>query len=66
MTRLQLAPHTRTNDTVVEIWEGSLMIGVIYPHPGGVKIISKYIENRPDLVTIDPAEPPALIVRLFP
>ena len=62
---LRTAPHTRTEDTVVEIWDGNRMIGVIYPAPRGIKVISKYIENRPDLLLVEPDEPPAILVNLI-
>lgn len=63
--RLRIAPHTQTSDTVVEIWDDKLgMIGVVYPQPRGVRIISKYIENTADLVCIEVQEPAALVVNL--
>lgn len=68
MTKLKLAPHSRLNDTIVEIWqcdENGLekeMIGVVYPSSNGVKIISKYLENSS--VSIDRSPPCSLNVVL--
>jgi hypothetical protein len=51
---------------VVEVWSADeqTLLGVLYPTPNGVKFVSKYITNHPHLVTVDPAEPPAVIIRL--
>lgn len=51
--------------TVIEIWDGKKFIGVIYPSLRGVKIISKYIENRDDLLQVEALEPAAVVVNLL-
>lgn len=51
--------------TVIEIWDGQKFIGVIYPSLRGVKIISKYIENRDDLLQVEALEPAAVVVNLL-
>ena len=61
MTELRTAQRTLN---IVEVWDGDTLIAAIYPSPGGVKIVSKYLENRPDLVTVDAVEPLALTVRI--
>lgn len=43
MISLRLAPHTRVDDTIVEIWRDDAMIGVIYPSPKGIKLLSKFL-----------------------
>lgn len=51
--------------TVIEIWDDAKFIGVIYPSLRGVKIISKYIENRDDLLQVEALEPAAVLVNLL-
>jgi hypothetical protein len=70
MTELRITQHTIKNRKIVEIWDGDMegaprLIGVIYPMERGVKIVSKYLENRPDVVVIDPEFPRALLVRIW-
>jgi hypothetical protein len=68
MANLKLTPaiHKLTGEAIVEVWdlEKDELAGVLYPTPTGVKLVSKYITNHPLLVTIDPGEPPAIIIRL--
>ena len=65
MTHFRRAPHSSEPRVVIEVWEDQQMIAVIYPKDRGVKIVSKYIENRPDLVVVDLQEPPALLVNVW-
>jgi hypothetical protein len=58
--------HLVTGSAVCEIWHAGEMIGTIYAAARGVKIVSKYIENTTDLVIIEAAEPPALLVNILP
>jgi hypothetical protein len=51
---------------VVEVWSAdeTTLLGVLYPTAVGVKFVSKFITNHPQLVVIDPAEPPAVVISL--
>jgi len=51
--------------TVIEIWDSKKFIGVIYPTERGVKIVSKYIENRDDLLQVEALEPLAVLVNIL-
>jgi len=63
---MRLQPHTlkRGVQLVAVTDDSGALLCAIYETPRGLKIVSKYIENRPDLVVIDPDEPPALLVNL--
>jgi len=57
--KLRERPHWKPGEkNVIEILaESGQLIGVIYPQPRGVKIISKHIRpSAPDLALINPGE----------
>jgi hypothetical protein len=66
MLRLRRGTHQITNctDMVELLDESGKLVAGIYATDTGLKIVSKYIENRPDLVVVDPEYPPAILVRL--
>jgi len=53
MITLRPAPHTVFSDAIIEVWDDDKFIAAIYPSPRGVKIISKLIDSRDDLVQVD-------------
>ncbi len=63
MTMLRTERHAVKGTSLCEVWKDGQMIATIYPTDRGVKVVSKHIENRDDLVTIDPGE--AHAVRSF-
>ena len=67
MLRLRVREHAlKSGEPVIELvdeHQGDL-IAWIYATERGVKIVSKYVEHRPDLITIDPLPPPAVHVNL--
>jgi hypothetical protein len=66
--KLRPAAHLgRPNGTImVELLdEADNIVAGIYATESGLKIVSKHIVNRPDLVVIDPSYPPAIVVRLL-
>lgn len=73
MIKLLAQPHTSKSAAVIEIWEtgpvdhpmAERLLGVIYPTSRGVKIISKYIEARDDLLQVEALEPAAVLVNLL-
>lgn len=64
--RFREAVHIGTGVPVTEVWSADEkeLIGVLYPTTNGVKFVSKYITNHPQLVVVDPVEPPAVIITL--
>ena len=66
MTELRMSKYSLTGGKIVEVWEDGRFIAAIYPKDRGVKIVSKYLDNRRrDLVTVDPSYPPALHVNIW-
>lgn len=67
MTTIKPATHTLNKEQVriYEVWDGDRFIAAIYPTERGVKIVSKYIENREDLLQVEPLEPPAILVNIL-
>ncbi len=63
--KLETAPHSQNGSTVFEIrTDSGELVGVVYPSPRGVKIVSKYITNHDYLFVIDPDDPPAVLIDL--
>lgn len=65
MISLRPAQHTRTDDTIVEVWRNDEMVAVIYPSPEGVKIISKHFDlakSPEDVVSWELTNPMAVYV----
>ena len=68
MLRLSAHQHSiRSNTTLFELLDekGELVAG-IYATERGLKIVSKYISNRSDLIQIEAVPPPAILVNLRP
>jgi hypothetical protein len=66
---LRPAPHTATEDTVVEVWDDQRMVAAIYPTVRGVKIISKHLDGRMSVlshVEYDPAPPASIHIHVLP
>jgi hypothetical protein len=66
MTELRTRTHSLLGCTIVEVWEDSQLIAHIYPKDRGLKIISKYLDNRrPGLVTFDASPTTAIHVNIW-
>lgn len=49
MFTLRLARHgVRPDVFIFEIWNGSTLMGVIYPTERGIKVVSKYLIDDPE------------------
>jgi len=65
--KLKLSEHLIDGTPMVEVRDyNGLLIAGIYATPRGVKVVSKLIDNRPDLVVIDPQFPPAVLINVLP
>lgn len=52
----------RDGVAVVEVYDGEGLVAVLYPAPGGLKIVSRHF--APDVVELDVDKfPPAIVVR---
>jgi len=62
MLELKMSAHDiRPGAQVVEIWNGSTLMGVIYPTERGVKVLSKYILHNPEgAIEIDREKSPSI------
>jgi hypothetical protein len=53
----------------VEVWNGNVFMGAIYPTDNGIKIVSKYIANDPEAaVKVDRSKLPpipAILINLI-
>ncbi len=67
-TQLRSVPHSILRDEVIiEIWHNGQFIGTIAGADGpGVRIISKYLTNSADAITIAVEPIPVLEVKLQP
>ena len=45
---------------VCEVWDGSRLVGVVYPHQDGIHIVSKYMNGTESTVI----SPPGILVKL--
>ena len=50
MFTLKMAEHSTEPDRrqIVEIWNGDIFMGAIYPTDQGIKVVSKYIADNPE------------------
>jgi hypothetical protein len=68
---LKMAEHSIEPDQrkIVEIWNGNVFMGAIYPTNQGIKVISKYIANNPEAaIKVDRSELPpipAILINLI-
>lgn len=71
MFKLRMAEHLIESDRrqMIEIWNGDVLMGSIYPTNNGVKIVSKYIANNPEAaIRIDRSKLPpipAILINLI-
>lgn len=68
MFTLKMARHLIEPDQrkIVEIWNGDVFMGAIYPTNQGVKVVSKYIADNPEAaIKIDRSKLPPIPVILI-
>ncbi len=71
MFSLKMAGHSIEPERgqMVEIWNGNIFMGAIYSTENGIKIISKYIANNPEVaIKIDRSSLPpipAILINLI-
>jgi hypothetical protein len=59
----RIQPHTvRPDVEIVEVFDGDRLVGVLYPHPQGVKFTSKYMTK--DRLEYSPGIPAVLLIKL--
>lgn len=64
--RFNLTAHSAVQGQMIEVFDDDVFIAGIYPAEHGVRIVSKYLVNFGDRLSIDAKEPPALNVVLAP
>lgn len=62
--RLDIGRHEVTGRSVFELRDGELLVACMYPTEDGLKIVSKYIVNHAELVTIEVQDPAAVLIDL--
>ena len=64
--KLRPTTHSKTGEAITEVWSSDEqeLLGVIYPTPGGIKLVSKLIINHPHTIAINPDDPPAIFINL--
>ena len=63
MFTLKMAEHSIEPDRgqIVEIWNGDIFMGAVYPTDQGIKVVSKYIADNPEgAVKIDRSKLPPI------
>ncbi len=54
---------------IIEVWNGNVFMGAIYPTENGIKVVSKYIANNPEAaIEIDRSKLPpipAILINLI-
>ncbi len=71
MFSLRMAEHSIEPERgqMVEIWNGNIFMGAIYSTENGIKVISKYIANNPEVaIKIDRSSLPpipAILINLI-
>jgi hypothetical protein len=67
VTELRMAPHSRADRHIVEVWEDGQFIAAIYPKDRGVKVVSKYLDAKMSRasVALDASFPPAVHVNIW-
>lgn len=68
---LKMAEHSIEPDQrkIVEIWNGDVFMGAIYPTNQGIKVVSKYIADNPEVaIKVDRSKLPripAILINLI-
>jgi len=67
-----MAEHSLEPDRqIVEVWNGNVFMGAIYPTDTGIKVVSKYIADNPEAaIKVDrsklfPPPIPAILINLI-
>jgi len=63
MFTLKIAEHSVKPERgqIVEVWNGDVFMGAIYPTDNGIKIVSKYIAENPEAaVKVDRSKLPPI------
>lgn len=50
----------RRGQMVCEVWDGSRLVGVVYPHEDGIHVVSKYLNGTQPTSNF----PPGVLVKL--
>lgn len=62
MIKLVTKPRDRFGPVVsgdmVEVWDDDVFVAGVYPHQGGVRVVSKYLGD----VRHEPSPPPAVVI----
>lgn len=66
--QLRLRPHNfSAGDMIIEVWHNGVFLATITGTDGpGVRVISKYIRNTSDAITIEVVEPTTINISLDP
>jgi len=50
MFMLRMVKHSVAPERgqIVEVWNGNVLMGVVYPTDNGIKVVSKYIADDPE------------------
>jgi hypothetical protein len=68
---LKMAEHSLEPDhrQIVEVWNGNVFMGAIYPTDTGIKVVSKYIADNPEAaIKVDRSKLPpipAILINLI-
>jgi hypothetical protein len=63
MITFRIQPHAVLPGVeIVEIFDGDRLVGALYPHEWGIKLVSKYMSK--DQILFSPGMPPVLVIKL--
>jgi len=63
-TEFRVKPHGKLpSNQMVEFWRDGVFVAGIYPHEGGIRIVSKYLDWV-NGVKHEPGYPPSVVVHL--
>lgn len=71
MFTLKMAEHSVKPERgqIVEVWNGKVFMGAVYPTDNGIKVVSKYIANNPEAaIKVDRSKLPpipAILINLI-
>lgn len=71
MFTLKMAEHPvgLERGQMIEIWNGAILMGAVYPTDNGIKVISKYIADKPEAaIRVDRSKLPpipAILINLI-